>query len=167
MTSSAAVSAQSPDDVPVYYLVPVRTGNDVTLAVWYYQALTPSQWTRVAAKELNSNNQSQVILQQASAGQIIDCTNLRAEDLDLTVQLYVAVARNLYGDDPHPNSYTAVDGAVTIDVSTGADMTRALILVFTKNGSLSSAQVGNIDQLMSTTEPEIKNGVGADQRPRA
>jgi hypothetical protein len=146
----------------VYYVVPVATGNDVTLAVWYYRAVTPSLWDRVYAKDLDCTGATAVTLVQPTAEQIVECTNLRLADLDQTVQLFVAVARALGNADSHPNSYSAVDGAVTIDVSSGT--TRALILVFTKT-KLLGAQPGDVDQLMSTTEPEIKNGVGGGEGP--
>jgi hypothetical protein len=151
----------------VYYVVPVRTGNDVTLAVWYYQQVASSMWARVYAKDLDSGGAAAVTLQQPTPDQIVECTNLRHEDIDPTVQLFVAVARNLGVEDPHQNSYSAVDGAVTIDVGSGS--TRALILVFTKaklwTGQASDA--ADVGQLMSTTEPEIKNGVGAGDGARA
>jgi hypothetical protein len=138
----------------------VATGNDVTLAVWYYKQVNDKEWVRVHAKELHVTGTNQVILQQPSADLVTQFTNLRTVDLDLTVQLFVVVARNLGAPDTSQHSYSAVGGAVTVDTLPGTR--RGLILVFTKKAvvTANTLEAADVGQLMSTTEPEIKNGIG-------
>lgn len=168
-TSDSAAPVSAADNTPTYYVVPVKSGSERTLAVWYYQQPdSASNWVKVAATTLDASSQGgntdQVRLVQPSQQEIIDNTNLIPADLDTTVTLYAAVARTLSALETLPRNYAAgINPTVTIDVAPGT--IRGLTLVFTRhaNGDVNAADV---TQLMSTNEPEIKNGVGTDPEPR-
>jgi hypothetical protein len=164
LAAAAATATGSPiDNTATYYVVPVRTGSDATITVWYYQQVEgATTWTKVAADTLNASseggNSDQVRLVQPVPQDIVENTNLQTDDLDLSLILYAAVARTLSTVETLPRNYAAgINPTVTVDVAPGT--TRALTLVFTRHTTIGEA-MPDVTQLMSTNEPEIKNGVG-------
>lgn len=163
MATTAAVSTI--DKTPTYYVVPVTPGSETGISIWYFQQEDgAAQWTSVAADMLEADSQGgntdQVRLVQPSPQQIVASTNLQMDDLDLTLTLYAAVARTLSASETLPRNYAAgIKPIVTVDVASGT--TRSLTLVFTKHED-GQADMPEITQLMSTNEPEIKNGVGEE-----
>lgn len=159
--TEAAASNSVPDSTPVYYVVPVIVGGDVQEPVVFFEVADNNEWTIVAPKELdarnNGGNTDQVRLVQPTWPAIVANSGLPAAILDQNAQLYAAVARTVSGQQFLPSVYSVgINPSLTIDVAPGT--TRALILAFTRTVGGDGALADN--ELTSTNEPEIKNGMG-------
>lgn len=161
--SNSAASNSVPDSTPVYYVVPVIVGGDVREPVIFFEVADNNEWTIIPPKELNAQSQGgntdQVRLVQPPWNVITANTGLPLEILDQNAQLYAAVARTVTGQQFLPSVYAVgINPSLTIDVAPGT--TRALILAFTRTVAGSGVGAVNDNELTSTNEPEIKNGVG-------
>ncbi len=83
---------------------------------------------------------------------------LAPDQLDQSVQLYAAVARTLSGSDQLDSVYPVKHASLTIPAKRGT--VRGLILVFTQENKTGMPPL-TVTRLIATTDPEIKNGVGA------
>lgn len=161
--SNSAASNLVPDSTPVYYVVPVIVGGDVREPVIFFEVADNNEWTIIPPKELNAlsqgGNSDQVKLVQPSWEVIMANTGLPPEILDQNARLYAAVARTVSGQQFLPSVYAVgINLSLTIDVAPGT--TRALILAFTRTVTDTGLGAAADNELTSTNEPEIKNGVG-------
>ena len=162
-TTSAPSPASAHHRTATYFVVPVLPDTGKTENVRYYAAdQGAKQWLAISPKDLDAKGQgcdaNQIRLHQPSAESVLAHTDLTAGQLDGSATLYAGVARTLStGTDPLPSGYTVdSDGYMTIQVAQLS--TRGLILVFSRTaGGDPSASVTD---LIATTDPEIKNGVG-------
>ena len=150
----------------IYYVVPVVPDEGSTESVYYYYKDSPvGEWIKVASSDLYSRRHGctadQVTLQQLSPEMSHEHTGLPLARIDGSVQLYAGVARTLHTEvDPLPTgTYSAKEGVITIPVEQGT--TRGVILVFSKTPERGMPP-DQINQLIATTDPEIKGGVGSE-----
>jgi hypothetical protein len=131
--------------------------------VIFFEVADNNEWTIIPPKELNAlsqgGNSDQVKLVQPSWEVIMANTGLPPEILDQNARLYAAVARTVSGQQFLPSVYAVgINLSLTIDVAPGT--TRALILAFTRTVTGTGLGAVADNELTSTNEPEIKNGVG-------
>jgi hypothetical protein len=163
-TESESATGAVSDRTAVYYVVPIMPDTGQTESV-LYGFIAAGKWIDVKPDDLCSRRAgctaNQVTLQQLSGmpGSDITGMNFHAGQIDGTVQLFAGIARTLGVDpDPVPTSrYGATGGMLTIPVEPLT--TRGLILVFTKTPE-PGMPPDKITQLIATTDPEIKGGVG-------
>ncbi len=163
-TESESATGAAAGKTAVYYVVPVTPATGSTENV-LYGFIADGAWTTVPSNDLCSRRSgctaNQVTLQQLSAASASGVTGMDfdVDGLDGSVQLYAAVARTLgVTTDPIATSmYSATAGAITIPVA--PTTTRGVILVFTKTKE-PGMPPDQIIQLIATTDPEIKGGVG-------
>jgi hypothetical protein len=137
--------------------------RDIEDVRYYAAAHGERKWKKMSSKDLDAKGQgcnaNQIMLYQPGLEDILEHTDLSADMLDTSATLYAGVARTLsVGTDSLP-SICSFDGNgfMTIPVKPGT--TRGVILVFTKQKP--GTFPPQIFTLMATTDPEIKNGVGA------
>lgn len=165
-TDSESATGAVSDRTAVYYVVPIMPDTGQTESV-LYGFIAAGKWIDVQPDDLCSRRAgctaNQVTLQQLSGMPASDITGMKfdAGQIDGSVQLFAGVARTLeVAIDPIPTTmYSAQGGLLTIPVEPGT--TRGLILVFTKTPE-PGMPADRITQLIATTDPEIKGGVGSE-----
>lgn len=164
-TESESATGAVSGKTAVYYIVPIMPDTGSTESV-LYGYIDDKKWVTVPSNDLCSRRSgctgNQVTLRQlvSMPGSDITGMEFNEDQIDDSVQLFAGVARTLRVEsDPIPTTmYSANNGAITIPVEPGT--TRGLILVFTKTPE-PGMPPDRITQLIATTDPEIKGGVGS------
>lgn len=162
-TAAPAVNTISVSgSVATFFVVPVVPDKGSVEHVFYYAQADGGQWEKISPKNLNAGyggcGANQVMLYQPAIETVLKHTRLPADKLDRSVTLYAGVARTLsVSDDPLPSA-CLFDGNGFMVVPVAAHTARGLILVFSKQTS--DASSAPVFELIATTDPEIKNGVG-------
>jgi hypothetical protein len=164
MTTAAPNAITSvPGSAPVFFVVPVIPDDGSVERVLYYaQADGAQEWEKISPKELNTkhggSDADSVMLYQPDVDTILQHTHLTVDRLDRSVTLYAGVARTLSVSDDILPSACQFDGNRFMLVPVAPHTTRGVILVFSKRAAGKSS--APVVELIATTDPEIKNGVG-------
>jgi len=164
MTTAAPNAFTSvPGSAPVFFVVPVIPDDGSVERVLYYaQADGAQEWEKISPKELNTkhggSDADSVMLYQPDVDTILQHTRLTVDRLDRTVTLYAGVARTLSVSEDILPSACQFDGNRFMLVPVAPHTTRGVILVFSKRDAGKSS--APVVELIATTDPEIKNGVG-------
>jgi len=163
--TTAAPNATSavPGSAPIFFVVPVIPDDGSVEYVWYYAEVDGEKaWEKISAKELNTkhggSDADSVMLYQPDVETILQHTPLTVDRLDRSVTLYAGVARTLSVSDDRLPSACQFDGNRFMLVPVAPHTTRGVILVFSKHAAGKSS--APVVELIATTDPEIKNGVG-------
>jgi hypothetical protein len=165
MTTAASLStiAAVPGSAPIFQVVPVIPDDGSVENVFYYAPVDGEQyWEKISPKDLNTkqggSDADGVMLYQPDVETILRHTHLTGDQLDRSVTLYAGVARTLsINEDPLPSA-CQFDGNRFMLVPVAPHTTRGVILVFSKRAAGKSS--APVVELIATTDPEIKNGVG-------
>jgi hypothetical protein len=165
MTTAAPVSiaASVPGSAPIFFVVPVIPDDGSVENVFYYaQAGSDEYWEKISPKDLDARRDggdaNGVMLFQPDIEAILQHTHLTGDRLDRSVTLYAGVARTLsVSTDPLPSA-CLFDANRFMVIPVVPHTTRGVILVFSKQSTGKSPTP--VFELIATTDPEIKNGVG-------
>ena len=165
MTTAAqlSITASVPGSAPVFFVVPVIPDDGSVENVFYYaQTVGEHYWEKMSAKDLDARHgggdANGVMLFQPDIETILQHTHLTLDRLDRSVTLYAGVARTLsVSEDPLPSA-CQFDGNRFMLIPVAPHTTRGVILVFSKQSTGKSPTP--VFELIATTDPEIKNGVG-------